>query len=110
MSSPLDSTYGVWLVSLFLETMLYGMGILQTWIYFSGRPADVASVKWTVVFVLALETTQIVFFFRSSYFRFVERFGRIQIDLIWADSLQLLAAYLSAFTVQLYFASCIHRR
>ncbi|KAJ7880702.1 hypothetical protein B0H13DRAFT_2345500 [Mycena leptocephala] len=105
MSSPLDSTYGVWLISLFLETMLYGMGVLQTWIYFVGRPTDVASV----LVVLTLETIQVVFFSRSSYFRFVERFGQIQIDLIWADSLQLLAAYLSAFTVQLYFASRIHK-
>ncbi|KAJ6483973.1 hypothetical protein C8R45DRAFT_1099143 [Mycena sanguinolenta] len=108
MSSPLDPTYGVWLVSLFLETILYGMGLLQTWIYFSGRSADVVSVRRTVLLVLALETIQIAFFFRSSYFRFVERFGQIQIDLIWADSLQLLAAYLSAFTVQLYFASRIY--
>ncbi|KAJ7683393.1 hypothetical protein B0H14DRAFT_3907896 [Mycena olivaceomarginata] len=38
MASPLDSTYGVWLVSLFLETLLYGMGVLQTWIYFAARP------------------------------------------------------------------------
>ncbi|KAJ6544331.1 hypothetical protein B0H19DRAFT_299808 [Mycena capillaripes] len=107
MSTPLDSTYGVWLVSLFLETLLYGMGLLQTWIYFSGRPADAGSIKWTVLVVLALETIQVIFFFRSSYFRFVERFGEIQIFLIWADSLQLIAAYLSAFIVQLYFASRI---
>jgi len=109
MASPLDSTYGVWLVSLWLETMLYGMGVLQTWIYFAGRPTDVAYVKWTVFVVLTLETIQVVFFFRTSYFRFVERFGEIQIDLIWADSLQLLAAYLSAFTVQIYFASRIFK-
>ncbi|KAJ7927218.1 hypothetical protein B0H13DRAFT_1861589 [Mycena leptocephala] len=97
MSSPLDSTYGVWLISLFLETMLYGMGVLQTWIYFVGRPTDVASVKWTVLVVLTLETIQVVFFSRSSYFRFVERFGQIQIDLICCNSLLL------------YFASRIHK-
>ncbi|KAJ7671483.1 hypothetical protein DFH06DRAFT_1320277 [Mycena polygramma] len=125
MSNPLDATYGVWLVSLFLETILYGMGLLQTWIYFAGRPTDAASVKWTVLVVLALETIQVIFFFRSSYSRFVEHFGEIQIFLIWADSvrvgirfmtsrmtsappqLQLVAAYLSAFTVQIYFASRI---
>ncbi|KAJ7672275.1 hypothetical protein DFH06DRAFT_1175788 [Mycena polygramma] len=107
MSNPLDATYGVWLVSLFLETLLYGMGLLQTWIYFAGRPTDAASVKWTVLVVLALETIQVIFFFRSSYSRFVEHFGEIQIFLIWADSLQLVAAYLSAFTVQIYFASRI---
>ncbi|KAJ7029296.1 hypothetical protein C8F04DRAFT_1398546 [Mycena alexandri] len=109
MGNPLDSTYGAWFVSLFLETILYGMGVLQAWIYFTGRPTDAVSVKSTVLVVLALETIQVTFFFRSSYFRFVERFGFLQTDLIWADSLQLLAAYLSAFTVQIYFASRIEK-
>ncbi|KAJ7909880.1 hypothetical protein B0H13DRAFT_2329921 [Mycena leptocephala] len=108
MSSPLDSTYGVSLAALFLETILYGMGVLQGWIYFADRPVtDSRVTKALVLIVLALETIQVVFFFRSSYFRFVERFGQIQIDLIWADSLQLLAAYLSAFTVQMYTSSSI---
>ncbi|KAJ7039387.1 hypothetical protein C8F04DRAFT_1318902 [Mycena alexandri] len=109
MANPLDSTYGAWFVSLFIETILYGMGTLQAWIYFTGRPTDAVSVKATVLLVLALETIQVTFFFRSSYFRFVERFGIIQTDLIWADSLQLLAAYLSAFAVQIYFASRIDK-
>ncbi|KAJ7030476.1 hypothetical protein C8F04DRAFT_1367589 [Mycena alexandri] len=109
MPSPLDSTYGAWFVSLFIETILYGMGALQAWIYFTGRPTDAISVKSTVLLVLALETIQVTFFFRSSYFRFVERFGILQTDLIWADSLQLLAAYLSAFAVQIYFASRIDK-
>ncbi|KAF7355609.1 hypothetical protein MSAN_01478200 [Mycena sanguinolenta] len=109
MGNSLDGTYGVWLVSLFLETMLYGMGVLQAWAYFAAGPTDIASVKSTVLLVLTLETVQVAFVFRSSYFRFVERFGEIQLDLIWADSLQLLAAYVSAFVVQLYFMSRIHK-
>ncbi|KAJ7932310.1 hypothetical protein B0H13DRAFT_2307867 [Mycena leptocephala] len=124
MSSPLDSTYGIWLVALILEIFLFGIGVLQTWIYFDGRPTDVVSIKATVssidvvmaetkevqvLVVLFLETTQVVFFSRSSYLRFVDRFGQLQLDLIWADSLQLLAAYLSAFVVQIYFASRIHQ-
>ncbi|KAJ7683527.1 hypothetical protein B0H17DRAFT_1205041 [Mycena rosella] len=104
----LDSTYGAWLISLVLEIFLFGMGVLQTWIYFAGRPADRFSIKFMVLVVLALESIQVVFFFLSSYIRFVKRFGQIQADLIWADSLQLLAAYLSAFTVQIFFASRIH--
>ncbi|KAF7372142.1 hypothetical protein MVEN_00073100 [Mycena venus] len=108
MSGQLDSTYGACLIALFLGSLLYGMGILQTYIYLFHRPADKPSDKWTVLVVLALETVKVVFFFLSSYFRFVERFGHIQTELIWADSLQLLAAYLSTFTVQVYFASRIH--
>jgi hypothetical protein len=48
MAPPLDSTYGVWLVSLLLETILYGMGVLQTWICFATFTTDMLSLKWTV--------------------------------------------------------------
>ncbi|KAJ7183505.1 hypothetical protein C8R46DRAFT_1344316 [Mycena filopes] len=103
------STYGAWFTSLFLETILYGIGILQTFLYFQWSSKDSWSIKTPVLIVLFLETTQILFFFRSSYFRFVQSFGVLLGDLIWSDSLQLLANYLSAFTVQLYFATRIYR-
>ncbi|KAJ6597284.1 hypothetical protein B0H10DRAFT_1959881 [Mycena sp. CBHHK59/15] len=33
--------------------MLYGMGVLQTWIYFVGHPTDPVSVKWTLQLLAA---------------------------------------------------------
>ncbi|KAJ7618504.1 hypothetical protein FB45DRAFT_168609 [Roridomyces roridus] len=107
--NPLAGTYGVWLVSLFVETFLYGIGFLQVWAYFAHLPTDPPYIKTTVLGVLFLETVQVIFFFYSSYDRFVNRFGETQLQLIWADSLQLLAAYLGAFVVQIYFAHRIHR-
>ncbi|KAK7015423.1 hypothetical protein R3P38DRAFT_3400438 [Favolaschia claudopus] len=92
-TTALDSTYGAWFISLLLETILYGMGILQTWNCFAARATDPRAVQAT--------TVQVIFFSISSYSRFVRNFGEIQ--------LQLLAAYLSAFIVQIYFASRIHR-
>ncbi|KAF7303685.1 hypothetical protein MIND_00597900 [Mycena indigotica] len=106
---PLDSTYGVWLVSLFVETILYGMGILQAWIYFANRPQDSLSIKLTVLIVVVLETLQATFFFRSSYLRFVQNFGVLTAVLNWVDSVQLLSSYLGAFAVQLFFASRVYR-
>ncbi|KAJ7683534.1 hypothetical protein B0H17DRAFT_1137662 [Mycena rosella] len=105
----IESTYRPWLLSLFLETILYGVGALQTGYYFRWYPKDHWSIKFFVLLVLFFETTQITFFYRSTDFRFVERFGVPQGDLIWSDSLQLLANYLSQFTVQIYFASRIFR-
>ncbi|KAJ7799485.1 hypothetical protein B0H14DRAFT_2902887 [Mycena olivaceomarginata] len=81
----MDSTYGAWLIALFLETILYGIGTLQTFFYF----------QWF------FETTQILFFFRSTFYRFVQWFGKLQEELIWCQ-LQLLANYITAFAVQLY--------
>ncbi|KAF7372046.1 Programmed cell death protein 6 [Mycena venus] len=84
------------------------LGPCLVWPFFFRRPADKPHVKWTVLLVLALETLQALFFFRSSYSRFIERFGQIQIDLIWADSLQILAGYLTKFTVQVHFLTRLH--
>ncbi|KAJ7467338.1 hypothetical protein B0H11DRAFT_2239316 [Mycena galericulata] len=109
MSLSLVPTYGAWLTSLFVETILYGIGFLQVWLYFHWCAKDDLSVKLAVVFVMFFETSQITFFFRSTFYRFVLKFGEIQEDLLWSDSLQLLANYLSAFTVQIYFASRIYR-
>ncbi|KAJ7133416.1 hypothetical protein C8R44DRAFT_849521 [Mycena epipterygia] len=107
----IDSTYGSWLISFFLETILYGIGVLQTWLYFQWAHmyTDNWTIKLPVTVVMFFETLQISFFCRSTYFRFVQRFGVEQGDLVWSDSLQLLANYLSAFTVQIYFASSIFR-
>ncbi|KAJ7659776.1 hypothetical protein DFH06DRAFT_1326797 [Mycena polygramma] len=109
-SAPsLPSTYGAWLISLFVETVLYGIGILQTILYVNWWwHKDGWSVKAPVLVVMLFVTTQIMFFFRSTYFRFVLRFGVVQGDLIWSDSLQLLANYLTAFTVQVFFANRIY--
>ncbi|KAJ6478567.1 hypothetical protein C8R47DRAFT_636558 [Mycena vitilis] len=110
MSPTLPSTYGAWLISLFLETILYGIGIVQTWLYVQWWwQTDGWSVKAPIIIVMFFETAQITFFFRSTYFRFVQRFGLVQEDLIWSDSLQLLANYFTAFAVQIFFTSRICR-
>ncbi|KAF7291795.1 hypothetical protein HMN09_01239600 [Mycena chlorophos] len=102
----LNATYGAWFLALFFETLLYGVGMIQTWLYFQWWD-DEWDVRCAVAVVFFLETVQIVFFCASSFNRFVLRFGDLQADLLWEDSLQLLANYLSAFTVQLYFATRI---
>ncbi|KAJ7175490.1 hypothetical protein C8R46DRAFT_1249104 [Mycena filopes] len=102
------STYGSWLISLFLETILYGIGITQGFLYYQWWPKDPGSIKFAVLIVMMLETIQLCFFFRSSYFRFVQRFGILQEDLVWSDSLQLFANYVSAFAVQIFFAHRVY--
>ncbi|KAK6996262.1 hypothetical protein R3P38DRAFT_3628849, partial [Favolaschia claudopus] len=97
----LDSTYGAWFISLLLETILYGMGILQTWNYFAARATDPRAVQATVAVVFFLETVQVIFFSISSYSRFVRNFGEIQVELLWC------ALFLSS--IGFYFASRIHR-
>ncbi|KAJ7175670.1 hypothetical protein C8R46DRAFT_1214140 [Mycena filopes] len=64
----------VWFMAhlLFLETILYGIGITQGFLYYQWWPKDPGSIKFAVLIVMMLETIQLCFFFRSSYFRFVQ--------------------------------------
>ncbi|KAK7453507.1 hypothetical protein VKT23_011784 [Stygiomarasmius scandens] len=110
MASPLAPTYGIWLVSLFLATILYGIALLQTWLYFHWYPKDHWGVKSTIILLLVLETLHICFFFAGTYHALIDHFGRFDLltEISWLDETQLLAGYLSAFVVQVYFGYKIY--
>jgi hypothetical protein len=111
MSSALDSTYGIWLVSVFLESILYGMGILQTFLYFQWYPEDNKMLKATVVFLAITETLQLALMYYATYFYVIMNFANpaALLVIIWQDSIQLFLCYLSALIVQLYFAYSIYK-
>ncbi|KAF9043351.1 hypothetical protein BJ165DRAFT_1484441 [Panaeolus papilionaceus] len=111
MSSGLGSSYGVWLVSLFLETILYGCGLLQAWLYFHWYQKDHRGIRAMVLLLVLLETLQIAFIFTSTYLCLITHFGDFAylMKINWADSAQLPLTYLSAFVVQIYFSSCIYK-
>ncbi|KAF9064704.1 hypothetical protein BDP27DRAFT_1450623 [Rhodocollybia butyracea] len=110
MVSPLAPTYGIWLTSMWLATILYGMGLLQTWLYFHWYSQDHWGVRMTVICLIVFETLQITFFFGATYAALINNFGDFPALFVitWVDSAQLLAGYLSAFTVQMYFAYCLY--
>ncbi|KAJ7937917.1 hypothetical protein B0H13DRAFT_2302387 [Mycena leptocephala] len=101
--------YGPLFMSILPTALLYGIALLQTYLYFcchtEGR--DTGGIRTRILLVGTLETVQICASFASIYVRFVQYFGRVQKDLIWSDPVQLIANYLSAFTVQTQFASQI---
>ncbi|KAJ7736073.1 hypothetical protein B0H14DRAFT_3516662 [Mycena olivaceomarginata] len=92
MASPLDSTMGIRLVSLFLAAMITG------------------GVKATVICLMICETLHIALFFGGTYRDLIDNFGDFAAlaFITWYDWTQLLAGYLSAFIVQMYFAYCIY--
>ncbi|KAJ7802421.1 hypothetical protein B0H14DRAFT_3155036 [Mycena olivaceomarginata] len=126
MASPLAPTYGVAFVTFFLATMqvlplfgtiLYGMGLIQGYLYFHWYPKDQPVIKTIVVCLLIFETMQIVLYFDGLYLNLIDNFGNpIALDTIFCfwtgacrqDSAQLLFGYLSAFLVQMYFGYCIY--
>jgi len=109
MSSSLDSTYGFWLVAIWLQTLLQGCALLQAWLYFHWYSKDHWGIKTMVVILVVIETFQIVVFFQVTYFYLIDGFGKFAALFLihWQDSAQLLATFLSAFIVQMYFGYCI---
>ncbi|KAH7868289.1 uncharacterized protein C8R40DRAFT_1074976 [Lentinula edodes] len=114
-SSPIPyetvaSTLGIWVISFFLATILYGMGVLQAWLYFHWYPQDGWKLKSLVLTVLILETVQVTTFFAATYNVIIKHFGdwAAVLAITWLHSTQLLAGYLSAFVVQMYFACTIY--
>ncbi|KAJ7460230.1 hypothetical protein FB451DRAFT_1270664, partial [Mycena latifolia] len=110
MASPLDSTYGIWLIAFFLQTILYGMGILQAYLYFFWYSKDSVLVKTTVILVVCLESFQLSTLCGATYHYLIDGFGDFAqlLQVHWLDLTQLFATYLSAFVVQLYFAHSIY--
>ncbi|KAJ6542304.1 hypothetical protein DFH09DRAFT_1282583 [Mycena vulgaris] len=119
MASPLDSTFGVWLVALFLESILYGMGLLQVYLYFlwyhkdnwviKGTTATVPRIRLTPLFSI-LETFQTVTFFVLVYSFLIDDFGIFEklAFIPWQSLAQLTSIYVSIFICQIYFAHTIY--
>ncbi|KAJ6568653.1 hypothetical protein B0H19DRAFT_1256386 [Mycena capillaripes] len=101
---------GAWLVSLFLATILYGMGLIQTYLYFHWYTKDRLGVKAVVICLLICETLHITFYFCATYGALIDHFDDFAglFVITWPDVVQLLAGYLSVFIVQMYFAYCIY--
>ncbi|KAF5319615.1 hypothetical protein D9619_008563 [Psilocybe cf. subviscida] len=127
MASPLAPTFGVWLVTIWIQALLQGCGMLQVWLYFHWYKNDSWKIKAMasatsnvlhlsmliriqVVALLVTETFQCIVNFQVTYVYLIDGFGNLPgLFLIhWQDSAQLFAMYLSAFIVQMYFGYCIY--
>jgi len=110
MVSMIESTTGAWLVGLFLQSMLHGMGLLQGFLYFVWYSNDSWTVKGTVVTVMLVQSIQMGAAFSNAYQWLITGFGNFpNLNIIhWQDMLQLTALYSSIFIVQAHFARTIY--
>ncbi|KAJ7246899.1 hypothetical protein B0H12DRAFT_1235392 [Mycena haematopus] len=110
MSSALAPTFGIWLVAQFFQAILYGMGLLQVYLYFFWYPEDSWGTKGTVLLITVLETVQTGTYFSATYTLLIDDFGDFQRLALfpWQALAQLLAVYTSTFVAQAYFARCIY--
>ncbi|KAJ6550009.1 hypothetical protein B0H19DRAFT_1264873 [Mycena capillaripes] len=109
-SPDLPSTVGIWLLSVFLEALLQGMGMLQCFLYFVWYHRDPWSFKAAVLLLVTLESVQMGASFANVYHWFITGFGNLDAlrFIWWSDMLQLTALYLSIFVAQAHFSRCIY--
>ncbi|KAJ7193123.1 hypothetical protein GGX14DRAFT_577481 [Mycena pura] len=110
MASPIANTFSVWLIVLFLQSILYGIGLLQVWLYFLWYPRDSWGTKGTVALITVLETFQSVVYFMACYQIFITNFDNLPALAVisWLPCAQLGALYASTFVVQGFFGYCIY--
>ncbi|KAJ7347302.1 hypothetical protein DFH08DRAFT_1080331 [Mycena albidolilacea] len=110
-AQDLSSTMGMWLLAVFLEALLQGMGMLQCFLYFVWYHKDPWSFKATVIVLVALECIQMGASFANIYDWFINNFGDYSAlrFIGWSDMLQLTALYLAVFVAQAHFARCIYQ-
>ncbi|KAJ7445831.1 hypothetical protein FB451DRAFT_1292305 [Mycena latifolia] len=91
MTSPLGKTWGIWLLGLFLQAILYGMALLQVYLYFFWKFKDGWGIRGA--------TFQMGTYFSGTY---SESFAHLLAT--WAISMTLVSDSTSR-----YFANCIYR-
>ncbi|KAJ6619312.1 hypothetical protein B0H10DRAFT_2217006 [Mycena sp. CBHHK59/15] len=110
-SGSLGPTFGQWLLALFLQAILYGMGLLQVYLYFFWYHKDSWTIKASVIAITFFESFEMASYFSASYSYLIDGFGNRQNLRIynWQTMAALLTVYLSTFVAQIYFAHCIYR-
>ncbi|KAF7338802.1 hypothetical protein MSAN_02202700 [Mycena sanguinolenta] len=104
MASPLTFPFGMLLLTLFLQSILYGMGLLQVWLYFLWYQLDGWLNKILVTLVTLFETAGTILVFCATYAYLIDGFGDTENLTRWnlPMRLVLLTTYFTIFVAQVY--------
>jgi len=78
-SFTIDNTLGAVFVGFALACVMYGVLILQAFVYFGRYPQDRIHFKFLVIVILLLETIDQTFIGHISYFYTITNFGKVQV-------------------------------
>jgi len=109
-SSPvvdINNTLGAAFIGLIFSTTLFGVAILQTWVYFWNYGSrDPIALKIFIVFLTVMETTLAVLRAYVLYWYLILNFGNVEsLDFInWSLSVQLAIGTVLLASVQIFYA------
>ncbi|KAF9534073.1 hypothetical protein CPB83DRAFT_422183 [Crepidotus variabilis] len=107
----MDTTYGAILLGLVCSAVLYGVTMLQTFIYYRKYPKDTHWLKFTVALLGVLDTLHLVFCTITIYWYLITNYSRPNAlgRQIWALNLQTDFNGLAGFIVQMFFTRRVWR-
>ncbi|KAH9169092.1 hypothetical protein EDB89DRAFT_2073292 [Lactarius sanguifluus] len=101
------NSFGAAFVGLFVSSTLFGLTVVQTWIYFwNYRNRDSKPLKFFVAFVTFTDALHTIICVYAIYWYLVVNFGNVE-NLqysVWALDLQLILSVVIDISVQLYYA------
>jgi len=103
-------TYGANFIGLLVSVALFGMTIIQGWIFFINSRKDPMSLKLFVAVLLALDVLHTVLCTYVVYWYLVSNFGNVNnlgIDM-WAANIQVGLNALTVYLVQLFYARRVY--
>ncbi|KAF9254156.1 hypothetical protein L218DRAFT_588446 [Marasmius fiardii PR-910] len=88
---PIDDVYGAMLVGVFLNCILFGIMVMQAFIYYQTYPSDRKWLKIFVAYLLLVETANTACNMYLIYEPLIQRFGQIEALLLFPKMLSAAA-------------------
>jgi len=107
----IQNSFGPAFIGLQVGTTLFGLTIVQTWIYFwNYRKRDPKALKILIVFITAMDTLHTILCCYMIYWYLVLNFGNVEnLDYsMWAMDLQVIISIFVGVSVQLYYAKRVY--
>ncbi|KIM46817.1 hypothetical protein M413DRAFT_263543 [Hebeloma cylindrosporum] len=104
--NTMDTTYGALFIGLILSAILYGVALLQTFMYYRRHPEDSRIMKSMVFLLCALDTGHLILCTMGLYDYLISNFNNPDalVRTTWTMNLQFSGTGLIGIIVQCFFA------
>ncbi|KAH9045089.1 hypothetical protein EDB84DRAFT_781442 [Lactarius hengduanensis] len=109
--ADIRNTFGAAFIGLLISTTLFGLAIVQTWIYFWRYwKKDPKALKFFIAFITVMDTLHTILCAYVVYWYLVLNFGNVESlgYSMWAMNIQVVTSIFVGASVQLYYARRVY--
>ncbi|KAH9077792.1 hypothetical protein EDB83DRAFT_2514504 [Lactarius deliciosus] len=109
--ADIRNSLGMAFIGLLISSTLYGLTILQTWVYFwNYRKRDPKALKFFVIFIVVMDTIGIILCAYMVYWYLILNFGDVEsLDhILWALSVQIAIGAVTGSALQMLVVRTSH--